>query len=62
MVYGFLVLCVLWFYDFVVSWFQQFTKFPFHVFQEDIDPISKIFKILFNGSSSVFVARLFQLR
>ena len=41
------VFLVLWFYGFVVLWFYVFkklTKSTFHVFQEDIDPISMISK------------------
>ena len=69
--YGFMVLwfysCMfLWFYGFMVVWlygvmvsgFHFLTKCSISCFQEDIDPISKIFKILFNGSPSCFGARL----
>ena len=35
-------------------------KKSFHAFQEDIGPISKIFKICLDGSSSVDGAHLFQ--
>ena len=51
--YGFMV---LWFYSFmvlgfVVHWFQRILKIHFALSQEDMDIISNIFKILFNGSS-----------
>ena len=60
---------VSWFLGFVVSWFlgslvskfQGFTKFPFRVFDE-IDLISKLFKILLQGSSGFPGALLFENR
>ena len=72
----FLVSCfvVSWFLGFNVSLFQNF-KHSYHVLGallvpyykisiscslEDIDPISKIFKNILNGSSDIFGARLFQ--
>ena len=53
----------LWFCFFCfVSLVRNFTKLPFSCFQEDIDLISKISEMLFNGSSSFFGACLFQNR
>ena len=45
--YGFVVckFLVFWIYGFMVSGFQHFTWFLFSCFQEDIDPISKIFMV-----------------
>ena len=59
--FGSKLLVFVWFF---VSWFLGFkdlTNFPV-VFQEEIDPISKIFKILLHGSSGFVGARLFQHR
>ena len=58
--YGFIV---LWFCDFMVLWFHgamAFNSLPkLHLmFLIAIDPLSKIFKVVFNGSSS-FVRCLF---
>ena len=56
---------VSWFYAFMIFWFYgvMVTK-CYHMsiscFREDIDPMSKIFKILLNGSSGLFGACLFQ--
>ena len=47
---------VVRFSDLLVSWFR---KYKISCFQEDIDFISMIFKILFNGSSSFVGAGLF---
>ena len=66
--YGFAVLwfsgfIVLWFYGFIVLWFYGFlvSKYQIYIscFQEDIDLISTIFKILLNESSGCLGARLF---
>ena len=64
----------LWFYGFVVVLFHDFMDLWFcgflvsniyqisiSCFQEDIDPISKIFKNLLDGSSGLFSPRLFQI-
>ena len=55
----------LWFtvsgFGVVASWLQKLTKFPFHVFI-NIDLISMIFKILFEGSSSFSDAHISQNR
>ena len=48
---------VLWMYGFMVSKIYQISM---SCFQEDIDPISMIFKNVFNGSSGLFGARLFE--
>ena len=53
-IYGFMV---LWFYGFMVSKVHQIS---ISCFQEDLDPISKIFNILFNGSSGFVGVRLFE--
>ena len=60
MVYGF---TVLWFSGCMISCFYVFKKcqMPISCFQNYIDPISKIFKILSNGCSSFVGARLFQI-
>ena len=59
---GFIVVCfqcfmVLRFYGFFVSKIDQIS---ISCFLEDIGLISKIFKILLDGSSSFFGARLFE--
>ena len=75
LVVGLLVswLLVSWFETFLVSWLQSFkksvavfkrdwhhiTKLPFHVLEE-IDLISKIFKILVDGSSGFVGACRFE--
>ena len=66
--YAFMVLwfcsfMFLWFYEFVVLWLLGFESLPISIscFQEIIDPISKIFKILVNGSPGFFGARLSKL-
>ena len=64
---------VSWCLGFLVSWFRSFLVSKFlgfkaskiykiicSCFLEDTDPISKIFKILLNGSSGLVGARLFQ--
>ena len=61
--YSFMVLrfhgfIVLWFYGVLVLKIQHFRL----MFREDIDPISMIFKMLFNGSSSLVGAHLFPNR
>ena len=48
-----------WFYGFIVLWFDGY-QMSISRFQEDIDPMSNLFKILFNGPSSCFGAHLFQ--
>ena len=56
-----------WFYGFMVLWLYVFDGFLvpkmyemfISCFQEDMDRISKSFKILFNGCSSFVGARLF---
>ena len=58
--YGFMVswfcgFIVLLFYGFMALWFYGFKDAP--CFQEDIDPISNIFKILFDEWSFCFGAR-----
>ena len=54
---GCIVLCVLlWLCGFMVSKNTNFIS----CFQEYIDPISKIFKTLLDGSSGLFGARVFQ--
>ena len=53
-VYGFMV---LWFHNPLVSKNHQIA---ISYLQEDIDPISKIFKLSLAGSSGVSGARLFQ--
>ena len=64
--YGFMVLqCYgLWIYGAVFYGFLALTKKHLSIscFQEDIDTISKFFKILLDGSSSLFGARLFRNR
>ena len=65
--YGFMVLLLygftgLYFYGFMVVWFQEVHKSSISCFLIDIDPISMIFEILFNGRSPLFGARLFQNR
>ena len=64
MVYGFMVLWLygLWLYGFLVSWCQEVYQISMSCFQEDIDLISMILEILFNGISSFPDARLFQYR
>ena len=47
---------------FMVSWFRKFTKMSISCLLIDIDLISMIFKILFNGPSSLFGACLCQNR
>ena len=47
------VFMVLWFYSFVVSWFQKY-QICISCFQVDIDPMSKIFKMMLDGSSTFF--------
>ena len=62
--FGFLVSwCVV--VGFLVSWFRGFLvskKYQLYMscFLEDIDLVSKIFKICSDGSSSLFGARLFE--
>ena len=61
MVYGFMVLwfcffVILWFYGFIVLWFCDFMVFKNYKIsipcvQEGIHPISKVSKILLDGSS-----------
>ena len=63
-----------WFLAFKVSWFQSFSVSKFlgfkvskicqisiSCFLDDIDPISKIFKNLSNGSSEFVGARLLEV-
>ena len=64
-IHGFMVLwfygfMFLWLSGFMVVWFLGFKKYQisFSCFQEDLDPISKIFKILLRGSSP-FSAHVF---
>ena len=53
---------VLGFYGCVALWFLGIIFYCMSIscFQEDTDPISKIFKIIFNGSSSFVGASLFE--
>ena len=61
--YG-LVVCsfmVLWFYGLIVLWFLGLKVYQIAIscFEEDIDPICKIFENLLDGSSGFVGARLF---
>ena len=51
---------VLWFYSCIVQWFYISRSYQMFIscFQDDIDPISKIFEIWLRGSSPCFGARL----
>ena len=57
-VFGFLMfgLLISWFLGFKASKSYQFV---ISSFQEDINPLSKILKILLDGSAGLFGARLF---
>ena len=69
MVHGFIVFwfcgfIVVWFFCVVVLWLYGFLVLHFYqtsvsCFQEDIDPICKIFDILIDGSSVFFPAPVF---
>ena len=49
--YGFIVVWFYWCYGCIVLWFYGCEKYRICIslFQEDIDPISEIFKMLLNG-------------
>ena len=63
--YGCMVLCFR-FYGFIVLWFyglcfQKSTKFQFHVFPQDIDPMAQILHISLQDFLSFPGTRLFQI-